>query len=127
MGGRIWYNLRITWSSIIDVPRDNGVRRQGEIRMVENIEELCAQLQVQSFREPGVLRDREIHIAESGTKDRVAAEIAEGAEGWLHECQRIEIARARRPIGQNRIHSGHDIGPLIEIKPSTGIRRIGDG
>src|SRR5580692_3878219 len=126
MGGRIWYNLRITWSSIVDVPRDNGVGRQGIIRMVENIEELCAQLQIQSFRQAGVLRDGEIHIAESGAKDRVPTQIAKGAEGWLHEGQWVEIAGVWIPMRQNGIHSGHDIGPLIEIKPAAGVRRIGD-
>src|ERR1700751_5441002 len=92
--------------------------------MVENIEEFGAQLQVQSFRQTRVLRDRKIHVAKSGTKDRVPTQIAKSAESRLHEGQRIEIAGAWIPMRQNGIPSGHDIGPLIKIKPAASVGRI---
>src|SRR6266576_2968809 len=65
---------RVRGSDVRDERRHGGVR---QIRMIEHVEEVGANLQGCSFRESGVLEDAEVKFLETGTTQTVAAERAE--------------------------------------------------
>ncbi len=48
-----------------------------EIRMIEDVEKLCSELQLERFPETGCLEDREIEIVETWSYQRVASDVSE--------------------------------------------------
>src|ERR1700686_1299304 len=54
----------------------------GKIRMIENVEELRAELSAEALAEMEVLRHREIHVAETRIRENVASHGAEGPQCW---------------------------------------------
>src|ERR1035438_962586 len=53
----------------------------GEVGMVENVEELSPELGAEPLAEMKVLRQREVHVLETGIGENVAAHGAEGSQG----------------------------------------------
>ena len=51
--------------------------RIGEVGVVENVEELRPELGAEALAEMPVLRQREVHVAETGIGENVAAHVAE--------------------------------------------------
>src|SRR5262245_14189922 len=62
---------------------------QTEIRMVEDVEELCPKLHVQPFRESIVFAHAEIEILEAGTIKNITRSIALRADSGL--CERCHV------------------------------------
>ena len=62
---------------------------QTEIRMVEDVEEFCPKLHVQSLRESIVFAHAEIEILEAGTIKNITRSIALRADGRL--CERCHV------------------------------------
>ena len=95
--------------------------------MVKDIEEFGAELEVPRFAESCLLQHREVHIAEAGPIDRVAAAIAKRPRGRHGERRRIE------PISSGlwmriRINASNAIRTLIgEIAVPEGVRPDIDG
>src|ERR1700730_6036556 len=56
--------------------------RIGEVGMVEDVEDFSPELGTEALAEMPVLRQREVHIAESRIGEGVAAHVAEGSQGW---------------------------------------------
>src|SRR5258708_5614418 len=52
-----------------------------EVWMVEEVERLCAELQLEALGDLSILGDRKVRIHEAGTRDGVAAKVAESAGG----------------------------------------------
>src|SRR3974390_1869726 len=73
-GGRIDRAVRIN-------PRGDDVRRQSEIRMIEDVEELGPQLQGHLLANFEVFGNGEVEIHEAGAVDLVATQIAGRAIG----------------------------------------------
>jgi hypothetical protein len=60
--------------------------------LVQNIEELSAELEGGAFKQPGVLRQRKIEIAVAGVPEGIAAHIA-----WVRRyCAAIEVRQVHR-------------------------------
>src|SRR6266508_5136307 len=66
--------------------------------MVEEIEELGAELDSRGFADRRVFDDREIDVLVTRPVQDVAARIAEAAERWDGEGRRVEPALRRRVI-----------------------------
>src|SRR4029077_8668610 len=90
IGRRIWGDLRAAGTSVVYVSGSDVVRWQREIRVIENVEKLRAQLQIEPLANACVLDNGEIHVTEARPKDRVAAQVPESSVSWLHKRQRIE-------------------------------------
>ena len=71
--------------------RRNHAARQRKLRMIENIEEFSAKLEIQPLGQLRILRQRKIDIPKSGAVDGVATKIPEIACGG-GEGERIDIA-----------------------------------
>lgn len=84
--------------------------------MVEDVEELGAQLHGKCLGDLGVLGKREVSVPIARAVNAVSADIVESAIERLLECERVEIAADRVPIRVNGIHSGHQVRTLIEIE-----------
>jgi len=109
---------------------DAGVdasRGQSEVGVVEDVEELGAQLQVQAFVDFRVLGHGEIEVGIARTIDRIAAEIAEGSESGLGEGSGVEVSGEGIPVGQNGVNAGHDVGPLVKVETAGGVVFGNDG
>ena len=69
----------------------DDIARQSEIRMIEDVEELGAELQRETFTNLEEFANGKIGIPEAGAEDLVAAEVAEipggirGSDGWILE------------------------------------------
>src|SRR5271157_245339 len=96
------------------------VSRQGEVGMIEDVEKFGAKLQRQGFGQFCILRDGEVRIPKTGSVNLVASQIAEIAGGLL-ERGRIQVARRRRPIRQNRIHARNEVGPLVIVESAARV------
>src|SRR5512133_674547 len=88
--------------------------------MVEDVEELGAQLHGKYLADLGVLGKREVNVPIARAVNAISAQIAERAVERLLECERVKIAADRVPVRVNRIHCGHQVRTLIEIE-SEGI------
>src|SRR5438046_6918385 len=62
------------------------IRGVGKVRMVEDVEELCAELDVLVLRERRALKQREIHTVESWTDERMSPRISVDAKNGVGEC-----------------------------------------
>src|SRR5260370_27263564 len=95
--------------------------------MVKDIEEFGAKLEVAGLAEFGFLEHGEVHVAEVGAIDRVAAAIAKRPRGRHGERRRVE------PIGNGlwirmRINVSDAIRTLVgEIAVPEGVRPDVDG
>ena len=61
------------------------VVRDEEVWRVGDVEALCAELEVDPFRDREVLEDGEVYVTEVGSKQRVALRVANGSEGLRSE------------------------------------------
>src|SRR5436190_11883776 len=95
--------------------------RGGEVRMVREIERLEPELhRVVLPGQVEVLEDREVPLGDSRTDERVAADVAEGAEGLEDVGCRVEPALARRVRQFHRlacdivwpVEAGPDVRPV---------------
>ena len=57
-----------------------STERVGEVGMIEQVEELHAELGGETLTKFPILRDREIYVAKTGIAENVAAHRAEGSE-----------------------------------------------
>ena len=89
--------------------------------MVKDIEEFGAELEA-GLAEPGFLERGEVHVAEAGPVDRVAAAIAECTCYRHRKGCGIEPTGDRLWIGIG-VNAGHAIRPLVdEIAVPEGVR-----
>ena len=66
------------------------VVRDEEVWRVGDVEALCAELEVDPFRDREVLEDGEVYVTEVGSKQRVALRGSNGSEGLRGEVCRVE-------------------------------------
>ena len=89
--------------------------------MVKNIEELCPELDVESFPDFGVLDQREIKRARAWTDELVAATVSESARSRRHETVQIDVVQAIARViwigTRRRIHSVGKIEWVCVLKP----------
>src|ERR1700722_2603131 len=65
----------------------------GEIRMVEDIEKLRAELRMNSFAQVPVLGNRKVEVLEAGVRENIASHCPEGAESrWQHHGMALGVA-----------------------------------
>ena len=75
----------------LGVAGEHGVVRQTEVRAVEDVEPLDADLDATARRHPEVLEHRHVPRGEARSGERVAAQVAERAFGRHREAGRVEV------------------------------------
>ena len=68
-------------------------RRRSEVVAIEEVEELGAKLNGDALGDLGVLEDREINIAETGSVEGITTGCAKGADGGVSEGRKIDPVR----------------------------------
>ena len=110
------------------VPNPGAVHRhirQREVRMVEDIEELRAELQVDSLADPRRLHHGEIGRVRARPDHRIASRVAKRAGRRRHECRRIEPGV--RPLG-SVVGVAHHVGPVVaRFAASARARAVPEG
>ena len=112
--------IQIPGAVCVDAGNDH-VGRQSEVWVIEDIEELRAELQRVMLAEQKILRDRKIQVAEARAVDLIAAQIAESAVSGLRKGEGIQIAGRRRPVGKNGRFTCHHIRALVEVECAAGV------
>src|ERR1017187_7269962 len=67
--------------------------RKSEIRMIERIKELAAELNSHLFGKPEIPGEGEVHILETGAPDHIPSSVAEGVGRRPDECGHVEVLR----------------------------------
>src|ERR1700694_1111839 len=94
---------KTTGGRIIQAESVLAAVRIGEVGMVEDVEEFSPELGAEALAEMPVLRQREVHIAESGIGEGIAAHVAEGSQCWSN-------------------HDGGALGITAKQVESSGVR-----
>ena len=89
--------------------------------MVEDVEELGAQLRLHPLGDLRRLLHRKIGVDEFRPEDRVAPQIAEGTVGRLRKSIRVQVPGVGVPVRQNRVHAGHDIRTLVVVVVASAV------
>ena len=89
--------------------------------MVENIEELCPELDVESFPDFGVLDQREIKRARAWTDELIATTVSESARSGRNKTVQIDVVQAIARViwigTRRRIHAVGEIERVCIFKP----------
>ena len=80
--------VRVVWGGAGAV--DDWVRG-GEVGVVEDVEELGAELGADAFGDLGGFDEGEVQVDEAGAGEGVAAEVADGSGGWGEEGGGVEV------------------------------------
>src|SRR5260370_27202470 len=99
--------------------RGQVIGRLAEIRMIEEVEGLRAELERGPFLDGGGFGDREIDVFESRRRENVAAGIAEAGR-LRYECRWVQIARGGG-IRQIQRHTGHDRRTIESLQTSLAV------
>ena len=92
--GVVWIGLRdASEGSIAKLLVAGVVVCDEEVRRVGDVERLCTELQVHSFRDREVFEDGQVDMAEVGSKQRVALRVPDGSERLRSEGRRVEELR----------------------------------
>src|SRR5207245_5012584 len=100
-----------------------------ELGVVEDVEELAAELHPELFGNLGVLQHREVQLRQAGTEQRVPSEIAEGTGRLDGEASRIEPSvylthvhlASANVVGTRR--GGRNVAIAQQIKSITDRKR----
>ncbi len=93
--------------------RRNHASGQRKLRMIENIEEFGAELEIQPLGQLRILRQRKINIPKAGAVDCVATKIPEIACG-CGEGEWVDVA-VRGIAAKNLVNAGNYVRSLMEI------------
>src|ERR1700730_7919744 len=85
--------------------------------MIKEIEELCAQLQVEPLGKIGILQQRYVHVLIAWPIESVSSHIAKRAQSRKGKGRRVEPV-LRRALAKARI--AHDIWPIVRPKAENG-------
>jgi len=88
---------------------DDDLVRRGEVGVVEDVEELGAELGVETLAEPGGFVQREVEVGEVGADEGVATEVAEGSIGRCAEGGGVEKLLRRMRV-EIAVEVGVDVG-----------------
>ena len=77
--------------------------------MIEDVEELGAELGADAFGDLGGLEKREVEVDEVGAGEGVAAEVADGSRGGCEEGRRIEVLGGGSGV-EVAFEAGVDVG-----------------
>src|SRR5215510_14419560 len=103
--GRNHAEQRIIYQETAAIDLSRGARRVGELRMIEDIEEFCSELEVLSLANPGHLGSREVRVELSRAQNDTNTRIA--------------------PIRRNTIIPNHARSTECGAIEKTGDRRVG--
>src|SRR5579871_250126 len=96
--------------------------RQIEIRVIGNIERLCAELEIGMLAQTRVLDNRHVDALKSGPGDNIPPGIAKRAEGRQGERLRVEPLRWSRI---RELRAPHQVWPVVCASESQdGIARV---
>src|ERR1700752_363947 len=88
--------------------------------MIEQIEELCTELQVKRLRQSGILHEGSIDILVAWSFHDVSSRIPKSSWIWKRKRGGIEPA-----FGSwiTQVRTAHDIGPIVGAKSQNGSSR----
>src|SRR5687767_3514725 len=81
--------------------------------MIEEVEDLRAELQVQPLRQRRVLHQRRIHVLKTRTLENVAARVSKSS--WRRERERRGVEPSFRRAVRN-IRISHDVWPIVRAE-----------
>jgi len=105
---QLYDSARLGSYDLAEVWRVYVVIRQLEIHIVEDVEELCTELQVHSLVNGNALDGREVPLLECWTIHGVAADVAKLPD--LRVLKRVRIEPALRGTGRGAIGTRPSIG-----------------
>ena len=70
-----------------------GIR---EIRMIEDIEKLGAELHVETLTEPEIFQSGKVHVAETKVAENIAPHGAERSQSWRKHDGTVDLIAAKR-------------------------------
>ena len=76
--------------------------------MIEDVEDFGAELNVEPFQNPGILRQRDVHGFVAGRRHRILSEVAHGSGRRQREAGLVEPVL--RGLTRRHIATGNDVG-----------------
>jgi len=99
-----------------------------ELRVVEDVEELDANVERQIFLDPGSLRDSEVRVVETGTMEEAAAGRTKGAQRCVFGERGWQEVASRSGTGYGRVEcraSGVCLARVNNLGIADAVRHIG--
>ena len=101
-------------SALRNVAVTEVVSRASDVHVVEEVKELCAELQLHLLADGEILDRAEVSLEEPGSPQSVLSRVSERSDGVGHEFRGIEITRDQLPVRTTAVELciAGNIGPV---------------